>query len=77
MSDTVYAVRPLTHPAATPRFRVPGSKSITNRALLLAALADGDSTIERALWSDDTHYMSAALARLVNVVLGDAVTVAD
>ncbi|MFI5396558.1 MAG: 3-phosphoshikimate 1-carboxyvinyltransferase [Candidatus Binatia bacterium] len=45
-------------------YRVPGSKSITNRALLLAALAAGESTIERALFSDDTHYMSDALRRL-------------
>ncbi len=44
--------------------RVPGSKSITNRALLLAALADGDSLLEGALASDDTQIFSGALARL-------------
>ena len=33
---------------------VPGSKSITNRALLLAALADGESTLDGALVADDT-----------------------
>ena len=44
--------------------RVPGSKSITNRALLLAALADGDSVLEGALASDDTQIFSGALARL-------------
>ncbi len=33
---------------------VPGSKSITNRALVLAALADGDSTLDNALFSDDS-----------------------
>lgn len=43
---------------------VPGSKSITNRALLLAALADGRSQIENALYSDDTRYMAAALCGL-------------
>lgn len=64
MSDAVYRVQPLTHPAANPGFRVPGSKSITNRALLLAALAEGESTIDRALFSDDTRYMAAALAHL-------------
>lgn len=44
--------------------RLPGSKSITNRALTLAAMADGVSTLERALFSDDTDRMAAALTRL-------------
>jgi len=44
--------------------RVPGSKSLTNRALLLAALASGESTLEHALFSDDTRYMVGALQRL-------------
>lgn len=43
---------------------LPGSKSITNRALLLAALADGTSKISGALKSDDTKYMSAGLQKL-------------
>lgn len=43
---------------------VPGSKSITNRALLLAAMAQGASRIESALFSDDTHFMIAALKAL-------------
>ncbi|HIE53127.1 MAG TPA: 3-phosphoshikimate 1-carboxyvinyltransferase [Armatimonadetes bacterium] len=43
---------------------VPGSKSITNRALLLAALAEGRSVLRRALFSDDTHYLAAALRKL-------------
>ncbi|HEV3110130.1 MAG TPA: 3-phosphoshikimate 1-carboxyvinyltransferase [Candidatus Binataceae bacterium] len=43
---------------------VPGSKSITNRALLMAALANGRSVIESALVSDDTRYMIAALQSL-------------
>jgi 3-phosphoshikimate 1-carboxyvinyltransferase len=43
---------------------VPGSKSITNRALLVAALADGPSALRGALHSDDTRYMAAALAAL-------------
>ncbi|HUY20024.1 MAG TPA: 3-phosphoshikimate 1-carboxyvinyltransferase [Candidatus Binataceae bacterium] len=42
----------------------PGSKSITNRALLLAAMAAGGSTIEGALFSDDTRQMVTALAQL-------------
>ncbi len=44
--------------------RVPGSKSITNRALILAAMAPGRSTIESALFSDDTRYMVEALRAL-------------
>jgi 3-phosphoshikimate 1-carboxyvinyltransferase len=43
---------------------VPGSKSITNRALILAALADGESTLEGALWSEDTQVMVDALRKL-------------
>ncbi|MGH7949561.1 MAG: 3-phosphoshikimate 1-carboxyvinyltransferase, partial [Candidatus Binataceae bacterium] len=43
---------------------VPGSKSITNRAMLLAALASGRSIIERALMSDDTRHMSEVLTTL-------------
>jgi 3-phosphoshikimate 1-carboxyvinyltransferase len=43
---------------------LPGSKSITSRALVLAALADGVSTIEGALFSDDTNYMASALQAL-------------
>ena len=43
---------------------VPGSKSYTNRALLVAALARGVSTITGALFSDDTHYMCNALRKL-------------
>ena len=39
----------------------PGSKSITNRALLLAALASGTSRLTGALKSDDTRYMAEAL----------------
>jgi len=43
---------------------VPGSKSITNRALILAALADGEVTLEGALWSEDTQVMTDALVNL-------------
>jgi 3-phosphoshikimate 1-carboxyvinyltransferase len=49
---------------------VPGSKSITNRALVLAALADGEVTLQGALWSEDTQVMVDCLSRL-----GFAVTV--
>ena len=42
-------------------WRVPGSKSITNRALVLAALSEGQSRLEGVLESDDTRHMRAAL----------------
>jgi 3-phosphoshikimate 1-carboxyvinyltransferase len=42
----------------------PGSKSLTNRALLLAALAEGESTIRRPLLADDTRAMLDALPAL-------------
>jgi len=44
--------------------RLPGSKSITNRALLLAALADGVSSLRAPLHSEDTLYMRDALRDL-------------
>lgn len=42
----------------------PGSKSITNRALLLAALSKGESRLTGALKSDDTRYMAEALRKM-------------
>ena len=42
----------------------PGSKSITNRCLLMAALADGESRLERALESEDTVIFGECLRRL-------------
>lgn len=52
-----------THPLAH-ALRVPGSKSITNRAYILAALADAPSVLHHPLRSRDTDLMSAALRRL-------------
>lgn len=43
---------------------VPGSKSMTNRALILAAQAQGFTTIRGALWSDDTQAMVECLQKL-------------
>ena len=43
---------------------VPGSKSITNRALILAALADGETILRGALWSEDTQIMVECLQEL-------------
>jgi 3-phosphoshikimate 1-carboxyvinyltransferase len=54
---------PLTQPVRA-EITVPGSKSITNRALILAALADGETTLRGALWSEDTEVMTAALRDL-------------
>jgi 3-phosphoshikimate 1-carboxyvinyltransferase len=44
--------------------RVPGSKSITNRALVLAALADGETVLRGGLWSEDTQVMVECLRHL-------------
>ena len=53
----------------------PGSKSITNRALLLAGLAKGTSRLTGALKSDDTRYMAEALRAMgVKVEEPDATT---
>jgi 3-phosphoshikimate 1-carboxyvinyltransferase len=43
---------------------VPGSKSITNRALVLAALAEGETILRGALWSEDTQMMVECLQEL-------------
>ncbi len=54
---------PLAHsPEAT--IRPPGSKSLTNRALLLAAMADGESLISGALDADDTTAMIGAVTAM-------------
>lgn len=55
-------IKPAQSVAAT--VRVPGSKSLTNRLLLLAGLASGTSRLFGALESEDTHYMRAALEQL-------------
>jgi 3-phosphoshikimate 1-carboxyvinyltransferase len=46
------------------RVTVPGSKSITNRALILAALVQGTTVLRGALWSEDTQAMVECLRRL-------------
>jgi 3-phosphoshikimate 1-carboxyvinyltransferase len=50
---------------------VPGSKSLTQRALIAAALADGDSRLVGPLASEDTHYTSQAL-RAMGIAVEDA-----
>ena len=56
-------IHPIPHPLQA-TVRVPGSKSLTNRALLIAALADGSTTLVNALFSDDSHYFTNALQTL-------------
>ena len=55
-------LQPARHARGT--IRLPGSKSISNRTLLLAALADGTTRINDLLASDDTHVMLMALQKL-------------
>ena len=54
---------PLAKPVRA-EITVPGSKSITNRALILAALAQGEVTLHGALWSEDTQVMVECLHTL-------------
>jgi len=56
-------ITPVDHPIDAV-VRLPGSKSYTNRALLIAALADGTSIVDGALFSDDTRYMIDSLRSL-------------
>ena len=64
------SITPATGPVDA-TVQVPGSKSLTNRALCLAALASGTSTLRNALFSDDTHYFGSALQALGIVVRQD------
>jgi 3-phosphoshikimate 1-carboxyvinyltransferase len=59
----VRAVEPIGGPLDA-TVRLPGSKSLTNRALVCAALADGVSAIDGALVADDTEAMASALRAL-------------
>jgi 3-phosphoshikimate 1-carboxyvinyltransferase len=63
MTADTYAA-PLAPSGLQATVRLPGSKSLTNRALILAALADGPSVVRRALRSRDTLLMAAALTSL-------------
>lgn len=59
----ILEIKPLERPPNC-IITVPGSKSITNRALILAALADGKCTLRGALWADDTQVMADSLQKL-------------
>ena len=66
-SGIALRIEPLRRPVDA-TVELPGSKSYTNRALLIAALAEGRSVIRRALFSDDTRAMHGALSALgINV----------
>ncbi|MCS6993353.1 MAG: 3-phosphoshikimate 1-carboxyvinyltransferase [Anaerolineales bacterium] len=56
-------ITPLSAPLRA-SVRVPGSKSLTNRALLVAALAEGTTRLTNALFSDDSRYFARALQTL-------------
>ena len=71
----VLDIEPLEAPPEA-TVRLPGSKSITNRALVCAALAPGETTLEGALFADDTDAMVAAVRSLgaeVSCLPGEAV----
>ncbi len=63
MLPELIEIVPLDKPVRA-EITVPGSKSITNRALILAALADGETTLRGALWSEDTQVMTDCLEKL-------------
>ena len=63
MLPELIEIVPLEKPVRA-EITVPGSKSITNRALILAALADGETTLRGALWSEDTQVMADCLEKL-------------
>ncbi len=56
-------VVPINHPLNA-TVRVPGSKSLTNRAQLVASLANGTTKITNALFSDNSRYFANALKTL-------------
>ncbi len=64
-------IAPWSGPPPVTSVRVPGSKSLTNRALVIAALADGPSTLTGALESEDTQVMVKALETLGISVIHD------
>ncbi len=63
MLPDLIEIVPLAAPVRA-EITVPGSKSITNRALILAALANGVTTLRGALWSEDTQVMAECLTHL-------------
>jgi 3-phosphoshikimate 1-carboxyvinyltransferase len=66
MTEKIYEVKMGQN--FTSEIDVPGSKSVANRALIIAALADGTTVLKNMLFSDDTRYMMEALRKLGNTV---------
>jgi len=69
LPDAPVVVRPAR---ASGALAAPGSKSVTNRLLVLAALAEGDSLLRRPLDSDDARVMRALIECLGATVIDDA-----
>lgn len=72
MSSETSAVEIVPRGPVDGRLAAPGSKSVTNRLLLLAALADGPSMLRGALDSDDTQAMREAVTALGATVTEEA-----
>lgn len=66
-----HAVRPFAGPLPEAVVQLPGSKSLTNRMLLLAACSQGTTTLEGALFSRDTRIMAGSLRQLGIEVITD------
>jgi 3-phosphoshikimate 1-carboxyvinyltransferase len=58
----IIEIKPIIQPQA--QITVPGSKSYTQRAMIMAALAEGSSTLQRPLLAEDTDYLANALRLL-------------
>ncbi|OKL50187.1 3-phosphoshikimate 1-carboxyvinyltransferase [Boudabousia marimammalium] len=74
ISDSLWEA-PAARGPVTGKIRVPGSKSLTNREMVLSTLADGPSLLRGALWSRDTQLMLDAIKSLgakAKVVLPDS-----
>ena len=68
----VYEVKRASKPIVG-RVVVPGSKSVTNRALFMAAMAEGHSVLDGALFSDDSRHFIGSLEALgYNVLVNEA-----
>ncbi len=66
----VYEVKKAMHPIDA-QVTVPGSKSVTNRALFMAAMAKGHSVLEGALFSDDSRHFIGSLKSLGYKIIVD------
>lgn len=74
MSDVLWQAPVAEKPIAS-TVSIPGSKSITNRALILAALAESPSAIKGALLSRDTQLMMDALRTFGTTITVDGTTI--